>query len=1123
METDACPVKSHAEDVRKRSNTHDGALGHERSKGASASEVFASFKDDLQVLSTPLTGEDSPLLPRKPAAELSRFSTVEFSSTSSLASFDPLEENTLSSYSYSGSRDNLDGFASGDELSFAEGLNETRPSVTDGKVVQEYEEKIENLEDKLKSVERDKEREIQALDREIQGLKLELAKYSARENITIVKNRLEVEGKNQAIEELKEEIKHLQSSINDLSQNKHSEESRQDFLQGEVKRRNRRVLCLEEEKKSLEERLSLAEDLQKNDRDLLDVLRHQLTTLEGDLLSSEDRNKQLERQMKDLKAIECELKEERVSLQKIRRHAEFLSGKLKLREQHVSFLEDDNVKMQQEKTELEAKVGKDRSKIDRLNTMVRELKSDAQKSNQEIKLLCEENSQLEQAHWQVVVNQGDASGQLEDYIKDLEKRVSQGEARIRDLEYENESLISQSSEMLENLVAVQSEDDENKRQLELMTESYNRLQATKTDQDKRMIPLQRKLKKLQKERKRLQIEKQEAEEKISLLKLNDDKVSTKCDDIEKGYKMLQLKLQSTEAKLTMVERNKIYMESKVSEYEKKYKSNKETLAHLNCVINDYLHKIEGKGSHGQKNWDLDSVEVKLCKIIDHGDKLLSELGFSQKKNHDLIKVINNSHVEMADLRNDLQYAKNETVILKRQLEDRLRCYDELQNCFTTSVAYITQQNDMLEGKLEEVNALKSMMDHYEDRLKRENCGKYEVVDNRDGHFDDISEDKATARRSGRKSDEVKELKSVMVNYKDRVRHEGTVKYEVVDNADRLFDGISGEKVISRNMDQNVEHYVDFDWEEVKGTPTELTGNACSKEMRENMNDLEDNGTSGDMQALAEMMQAEKDTAFVAQGEGRKSREETSSEDEVLRSETCNTRTSEKWKVECAAGEVAMRKVPYDRGNTELQTNKNLERKEDLGKAYIADVSSYIDSSDDTLQLLVEGLIANPVTISDTNSLSNCSLPTQQRELSEDCASDKVTSLQGIEFPSEYAAKIDEAEGLLISRATENRKISTANETIESRRPVDCQLNENLEEGRPDKSDRGVLLIPKSSEDANCTRKDLIHKYTTSAESFCSSNWESEHYLPTVEDSFAENSTDNYDGDADIMVSEFFIT
>ena len=681
---------------------------------------FSPPVDGAQMLAvTPCEGE-SPLVSREYNSDagglLSRLSGVEFSSTSSLASFDLLEDNTLSSYSYNGSRDNLDGFTYGDELCFGDGTTERLASLPEGKGTQEYKELVDHLEDKIKFLEREKDREMQALHREIQGLKLELAKYSARENITIVKNRLEMEGKNQLIVELRDEVEYLQSSINDLSLNKDSEESRQDYLQREVNRRSRRINCLEDEKKSLEERLSLAEDLQKNDRDLLDVLRNQLTTLESDLLASEDAKKQLEREIRELKSVENEVKEVKENSQRMRKHIEFLSAKLKLREQHVSYLEDDNVRMHQEKTEVEGKLQKNQMKVDRLNELVKDLRKEIQSYLDEVKHLSEENSQLEQAHWQVMLNQSDASGQLEDYIKDLEKRVGQGDAKIRDLDSENESLVSQSREMLENLVSLQNEADESKRQLDLATDSYSRLQTTKTDQDKRMITLQRRLKKLQKEKKRFQIERQESDEKIQALKVNEEKLSTKCDDIEKGYKMLQLKLQSTEAKLTMVGRNKIYMESKLNDYEKKYESNKQILSRVDHLLHEYLRKFDGKELTAQKNWDLESVEVMICRLIEISASSVAELSASQARNSELVNAIRSGHLEIDALCNELRTAKKEMLILKCSMDDRLHNFARFQDYFTNNVAYLAQQNDLLEGRLEEVKGLKSVIEHHEGRL-----------------------------------------------------------------------------------------------------------------------------------------------------------------------------------------------------------------------------------------------------------------------------------------------------------------------------------------------------------------------------------------------------------------------
>ena len=642
----------------------------------------------------------SPLVPRRQSFDtgglLSRLSTVDFSSTSSLASYDALEDNTLSSYSCSGSRENLDGFAWGDDLYFPDSTAESRPRASSEKLVSALEDQIENLEENMRSLGRDKDREIQALDRELQGLKLELTKYSARENITILKNRLELEAKTQRIRDLEEEVAHLQASIDDLSLNKDCDETHNERLRTEVNRRNKRVLCLEDDKRTLEERLSLAEDLQKNDRELLDVLRNQLTSLEKDLLNSEDKNKQLEDQLKTFKSVETDLKYEKENSQRLKKHVDYLNGKLKVREQHVSYLEDDNVKLQQEKSVLQKRAEKDKVTIDRLNNLIKDLKKDIEVYNKEIDHLNTENSQLEHAHWQVVMNQTDASGKLAGYIEDLEQRVNQGDSRIRDLEFENDSLLKQASEMLENIVSLQGECEEGKKELEVMTESYNRLQGIKGDQEKRMITCQRKLKKLQKEKKRFQIEKTEAEERISELKSNDAKVTEKCDDIEKGYKMLQLKLQSTEAKLTMMERNKIYMQSKIDEFEKKNNAINEKVVKFNELLSEYLSNQAEEVIADEGNLTLDSLEVKLIKILNHSETVNTGL--------------KNFRAEMKEI-------EEEKNLMELQLKEKTEENENLQICFSSSIEYLSHQNDILERRFSKVEELKDVFRCFERSLQ----------------------------------------------------------------------------------------------------------------------------------------------------------------------------------------------------------------------------------------------------------------------------------------------------------------------------------------------------------------------------------------------------------------------
>ena len=472
--------------------------------------VSAIVNEDLErELKIKNENDGSPVMSRNPSYEtgsmLTRYSNLEFSSTSSLASYDALEDATVSSYSYSGSRDNLDGFTSADELSYGEtivdkyydkGLGDSSENV-----IVMLEQEIENIRENQKALERNKDRQIQALDRELQNLKIELARYSARENIHLVKNRLEIEGKNLRIEELENETKHLQSTVDGMKINKYTDESQQDMLHEELKRKRNKIQSLEEEERTLEERLKLAEDLQNNDRELLDVLRNQLTNLEKDLLCSEDKNRLLEERVKGLLSVESDFEEEKHTVMKLNKQIDFLSGKLTLREQHVSYLEDDNVKLQQQNKELESKVNKSRTRIDKLINTMKDLKSDIEVYNKEIENLWSENAELKHAHWQAILNQADASDEVQNYITDLEKQGTQSEMKVRDLEFENDSILKESSELLDNLVTSKADSEELRKQLDTVTENYNHVNQMKTDQDKRVITIQRKLKKLQKEKK----------------------------------------------------------------------------------------------------------------------------------------------------------------------------------------------------------------------------------------------------------------------------------------------------------------------------------------------------------------------------------------------------------------------------------------------------------------------------------------------------------------------------------------------------------------------------------------------------------------------------------------------
>eukprot|EP00794_Sanderia_malayensis_P012044 gene12044-13287_t len=663
--------------------------------------------EGLELRKDVVTSSDVAEFSCKPSFEngaLTRFSAVEYSSCSSLASYDPLEDATLSSYSYSGSRENLDGYISCEELSFTETSMDNNKfelkDLTTAQLISSLQEEIENLKEIKKSIEVSKDKQIQELDRELQSSKLELTKYSARENMSMLKNRLELEGKNLRIEELENEVNHFQTTIDGLKQSQFSGEFQQDALEENLKRRDNRIQNLEDEKRTLEERLSLAEDLQQNDRELLDVLRTQLTSLEKDLLTTEDRNKVLEEKVKSLSVIDDQLKEEILNIQKLNKQVDFLSGKLKLREQHVSYLEDDNVSLNQQNKDLESKLKKSINQRENLSDTIKDLENDIDFYNKEIERLNAENSELEHGHWEAIIEQAGASVEVQNYIHDLERRVSESELKIRDLEFENEALLKESGELLDNLVESRADCDEIKSKFESLSEKYEHTVQVKNDQDKRSIAQQRKVKKLQKEKKRLHTEKMDGEAKASELRNNHSKLSVKYDDIEKGYKMIQLKLQSTEAKMTMLEGNKVYLEAKVDEFQHKHDATQRKLVALDNLISEYSSEDLKRDKTNQGVLNLDSVEIRLRDIL---DRVGTVAKIKEPETGAVVKSTEERQCERFDKGQQDAQMYSSTEKDKEKLGD-------ICDYFEMNLKQLQEQNEVLENGLRDVFVLKSSLE-----------------------------------------------------------------------------------------------------------------------------------------------------------------------------------------------------------------------------------------------------------------------------------------------------------------------------------------------------------------------------------------------------------------------------
>lgn len=198
----------------------------------------------------------------------------------------------------------------------------------------------------------------------------------AHENILALKSRLELEGKNSRIQDLEQQVGALQGELADLSKAPHSIEVQHDFLNKELERALKRINQLEEENRSTEERMKLAEDLKHNDKELIDLLRGQCNSLEKDLTAEQDRNSLLEDKLKHMDLIRADLLKEQEKALKSTKEFENMRQKLKRRDRHIEDLEDDNVKLQQLKHDLESQIAKKEIKVKKVEKKVSELQNE---------------------------------------------------------------------------------------------------------------------------------------------------------------------------------------------------------------------------------------------------------------------------------------------------------------------------------------------------------------------------------------------------------------------------------------------------------------------------------------------------------------------------------------------------------------------------------------------------------------------------------------------------------------------------------------------------------------------------------------------------------------------------
>ena len=198
----------------------------------------------------------------------------------------------------------------------------------------------------------------------------------AHEHILALKSRLELEQKSGVINDLHQQVYSLHHQLSAREPTYDIVETQQDVLNRNLENANKRIQRLEEENTAYQEKITLAEDLQNNDRELLEFLRKQLTSLENDLVSARENNRYLEDNLKLMEVTQNDYIKEQEKNSKITKELESIRQKVKRRDRHIEDLEDDNVKLQQLKTELESQLSKRDFKMNKMERRVSELQSE---------------------------------------------------------------------------------------------------------------------------------------------------------------------------------------------------------------------------------------------------------------------------------------------------------------------------------------------------------------------------------------------------------------------------------------------------------------------------------------------------------------------------------------------------------------------------------------------------------------------------------------------------------------------------------------------------------------------------------------------------------------------------
>ena len=206
-----------------------------------------------------------------------------------------------------------------------------------------------------------------------------MSSLKAHENILALKSRLELEGKSNRITDLEQLNKSLQEECNKLSYAPDITDVQQEVVRKELERAQKTIALLEDEKQTFEKKLQLAEDLQHNDRELLEVYRNQLSSIDADYASLQKHNETLEEKCKKIEIIRNDYLAEQEQSLKLTKEIENMKQKVKRRDRHIEDLEDDNVKMQQIKRDLESQLAKKELKMKKIENKMSDLQNEVEK------------------------------------------------------------------------------------------------------------------------------------------------------------------------------------------------------------------------------------------------------------------------------------------------------------------------------------------------------------------------------------------------------------------------------------------------------------------------------------------------------------------------------------------------------------------------------------------------------------------------------------------------------------------------------------------------------------------------------------------------------------------------